>query len=185
MYGNTTSWYRYKENKKMCFHLPYEPWSFVPVLEIFIAIWKYTDLPFVLHFSKETQFLSSFFYLNFIIYSLAVSIFLNLILKNSLTFFHPIKFKPRHQISSNEVCATSKGSDQSAHTRSLIRAFAGLLSIVWLLSYWPNTTNRRLHRPIWVDSYQNATLLEITCHGSFIKMIEFPTYQHCFSVVFL
>ena len=27
---------------------------------------------------------------------------------------------PRHEISSNVVCATSKGSDQPAHTRSLI-----------------------------------------------------------------
>ena len=29
-----------------------------------------------------------------------------------------------HEISNNVVCATSKGSDQPAHTRSLIRAFA-------------------------------------------------------------
>ena len=34
------------------------------------------------------------------------------------------------------VCATSKGSDQPAHTRSLIRAFAYRLNILWLLSYW-------------------------------------------------
>ena len=33
-------------------------------------------------------------------------------------------FEPRHEISYNVVCATSKGSDQPAHTRSLIRAFA-------------------------------------------------------------
>ena len=33
-------------------------------------------------------------------------------------------FEPRHEISNNVVCATSKGSDQPAHTRSLIRAFA-------------------------------------------------------------
>ena len=31
--------------------------------------------------------------------------------------------EPRHDISSNVVCATSKGSDQPAHIRSLIRAF--------------------------------------------------------------
>ena len=29
-----------------------------------------------------------------------------------------------HEISNNVVCATSKGSDQPAHVRSLIRAFA-------------------------------------------------------------
>ena len=33
-------------------------------------------------------------------------------------------FAPGHEISNNEICATSKGSDQPAHTRSLIRAFA-------------------------------------------------------------
>ena len=38
--------------------------------------------------------------------------------------------EPRHEISNNVVCATSKGSDQPAHTRSLIRAFAGRLHIL-------------------------------------------------------
>ena len=32
--------------------------------------------------------------------------------------------EPQHEISNNVVCATSKVSDQPAHTRSLIRAFA-------------------------------------------------------------
>ena len=47
--------------------------------------------------------------------------------------------EPVHEISNNLVCATSKVSDQPAHTRSLIRAFASRLSILWLLSYWLNT----------------------------------------------
>ena len=34
------------------------------------------------------------------------------------------------QISNNVVCATSKGSDQPAHTCSLIRAFASHLNIL-------------------------------------------------------
>ena len=34
------------------------------------------------------------------------------------------KNEPVHEISNNVVCATSKASDQPAHTRSLIRAFA-------------------------------------------------------------
>ena len=38
--------------------------------------------------------------------------------------------EPWHGISSNVVCATSKASDQPAHTRSLIRAFARLLHIL-------------------------------------------------------
>ena len=46
--------------------------------------------------------------------------------------------EPVHEISNNVVCTTSKTSDQPAHTRSLIRAFASRLSILWLLSYWLN-----------------------------------------------
>ena len=41
-----------------------------------------------------------------------------------------IKNEPVHEISNNVVCATSKGSDQPAHTRSLIRAFARRLNIL-------------------------------------------------------
>ena len=41
-----------------------------------------------------------------------------------------ITIEPRHEISNNVVCATSKGSDQPAHTRSLIRAFASHLNIL-------------------------------------------------------
>ena len=48
-------------------------------------------------------------------------------------------YEPVHEISNNVVCATSKASDQPAHTRSLIRAFASRLSILWLLIYWLNT----------------------------------------------
>ena len=48
-------------------------------------------------------------------------------------------YEPVHGISNNVVCATSKASDQPAHTRSLIRAFACRLNILWLLSYWLNT----------------------------------------------
>ena len=38
--------------------------------------------------------------------------------------------EPWHEISNNVVCATSKASDQPAHTRSLIRAFASRLNIL-------------------------------------------------------
>ena len=37
---------------------------------------------------------------------------------------------PRHEISNNVVCATSKGSDKPARTCSQIRAFASRLSIL-------------------------------------------------------
>ena len=39
-------------------------------------------------------------------------------------------FEPWHMISNNVVCATSKASDQPAHARSLIRAFASRLNIL-------------------------------------------------------
>ena len=42
----------------------------------------------------------------------------------------PIIFEPVHKISNNVVCATSKASDQPAHMRSLIRAYARRLSIL-------------------------------------------------------
>ena len=41
-----------------------------------------------------------------------------------------VSCEPVHEISNNVVCATSKASDQPAHTRSLIRAFASRLSIL-------------------------------------------------------
>ena len=56
---------------------------------------------------------------------------------------------------------------------SLIRAFANRLNILWVLSYWwtsfgVSKLKRSLHRLVWVYTCQNATLLEITCRGSFL-----------------
>ena len=42
----------------------------------------------------------------------------------------PVRYEPVHEISNNVVCATSKASDQPAHTCSLIRAFASRLNIL-------------------------------------------------------
>ena len=39
-------------------------------------------------------------------------------------------YEQQHDISNNVVYETSNGSDQPAHTRSLIRAFAGRLDIL-------------------------------------------------------
>ena len=49
-----------------------------------------------------------------------------------ITFLHCANktVEPVHEISNNEVCTNSKASDQPAHTRSLIRAFASRLSIL-------------------------------------------------------
>ena len=41
-----------------------------------------------------------------------------------------VEDEPMHEISNNVVCATTKASDQPAHTRSLIRAFASRLCIL-------------------------------------------------------
>ena len=42
----------------------------------------------------------------------------------SYAYDYTMSYEPWHGISNNVVCATSKASDQPAHTRSLIRAFA-------------------------------------------------------------
>ena len=39
-------------------------------------------------------------------------------------------YEPVHEVFNNVVCETSKASNQPAHTRSLIRAFASRLSIL-------------------------------------------------------
>ena len=57
--------------------------------------------------------------------SLRIILFLPLALSGMSTLF-----EPRHEISNNVVCATSKGSDQPVHTRSLIRASASRLNIL-------------------------------------------------------
>ena len=70
--------------------------------------------------------------------------------------------------SNNVVCATSKGSDQPVHTRSLIRAFASRLNILGdRTSFGVSKLKRKLHRLVWIYTCQNAALLEITCHGSY------------------
>ena len=49
--------------------------------------------------------------------------------KYKLKLVNQVLVEPRYEISNNVVCATSKASDQPAHTRSLIRAFASCLNI--------------------------------------------------------
>ena len=92
--------------------------------------------------------------------------------------------EPRHEISNNVVCATSKGSDQPARTLSLIRAFASRLNILWVLRYLLNMIDfgvsklrRRLHRLVWIYTCQDTTLLEITCRGSNGCCTMFSTHK--------
>ena len=51
-------------------------------------------------------------------------------LKACLHKIYFIIIEPGHEISNNVVCETSEGSDQPAHTGSLIRAFADRLNIL-------------------------------------------------------
>ena len=67
---------------------------------------------------------------------------LDLNLSLNIAYFIIMDFQwnePVHEITNNVVYATSKASDKPAHTRSLIRAFACRLNILWLFSYWLNT----------------------------------------------
>ena len=49
---------------------------------------------------------------------------------NHMMFICLVIHEPQHEISHNMVYATSKSSDQHAHTRCLIRVFASRLNIL-------------------------------------------------------
>ena len=75
-----------------------------------------------------------------------------------------IIIEPRHEISlNNVVCATSKGSDQPAHTRRLIRAFVSRIDILLagqhleFLSLKDGCTG----------SSESIHVKEISCRGSY------------------
>ena len=53
-----------------------------------------------------------------------------IVCKRNVSSFTHTKHEPRQEISNNVVSGTSKGSDQPAHTRSLIKAFARHLNIL-------------------------------------------------------
>ena len=86
-----------------------------------------------------------------------------------------------HEISNNVVCATSKCSDQYAHTCRLIGAFASRLNILWMLTvFGVSKLKKRLHRFVWVYTCQNTTLLEVTFRGSIIpKVLSLYLEVHC------
>ena len=104
--------------------------------------WDITQVYYLLFLlNKKSESLSFFVYMYVILSITAVDAYKNtiwsvdnLLLIREETYW--VSNEPVHEISNNLVCATSKGSDQPAHTRSLIRAFASRLGILWLLSYW-------------------------------------------------
>ena len=62
-------------------------------------------------------------------------------------------------------------------TRSLVYAFTNRLNILWQLSYcsgiiWTFWVKRRLHRFVWLNTCQNATLLEshVPAHCSLAQL---------------
>ena len=72
------------------------------------------------------------------------------------------QFEPWHEISNNVACATSKGSDQPAHMRRLIRDFASCLNILWVLSYSLNMIWSFL---AWNEAAQARLSLRLSkCH---------------------
>ena len=88
--------------------------------------------------------------------------------------------EPGHEISNNVICATSEDSDQPAHTRSLIRAFASRLNFFcecyvtdWT-SFWVSKLKRRLQWLAWVYTWQNTILLEIKCRCSNYNSSWYP-----------
>ena len=44
-------------------------------------------------------------------------------------------YEPQHEIANNVVCATSKGSEQPAHMRSVVTVFASRWNILRKVSY--------------------------------------------------
>ena len=70
---------------------------------------------------SQTKDLYAFYNDRFIYLSLFVFLLIHLFI---------LIYEPRHEISNNLVCETSKASDQPAHMSSLIRAFAGRLNIL-------------------------------------------------------
>ena len=89
--------------------------------------------PCLLFFSSLCKLQTSFQYHNLKNHTFTLDV---LIVKEWLSWGISVKLimiiEPVHEISNNVECGTSKASDQPAHTRSLIRAFASRLSIIWL-----------------------------------------------------
>ena len=94
-----------------------------------------------------------------------------------------MKNEPVHEIYNNVVCATSKASNQTAHMRSLIRAFASHLNNVWVLIYWLNIilsfqVKRRLQRLVQVYT---KSLVKCQIAGNLKFNDNFYSLRHHFS----
>ena len=89
-----------------------------------------------------------------------------------------------HEISNNVVCATSKGSDQPAQSdQSLCKSLEYSMIVKLLTEHHLEFSKLKmgLQRLVRVNTCQNATLLELSCHGSIIYCI-FSRIENIFSL---
>ena len=60
----------------------------------------------------------------------SITVIMSVCMRSDIIALYISIIEPVHEISNNVACATSKASDQPAHTRSLIRAFDSRLSFL-------------------------------------------------------
>ena len=93
--------------------------------------------------------------------------------------------EPWHGISNNVVCATNKVSDQPAHTRSLIRAFACHLSIICPIKLQTEHHFKFLSsKGGWTGSYESTLVKTPHCWKSHVTAqieIKHGNARHVFS----
>ena len=78
-------------------------------------------------------------------------------------YLSPIPYERWHEISNTVACVTSKASDQPLLVACIFYDYKA----TDLTAIGVSKLKRRLHRLVWVYTCQNATLLEITFHGSY------------------
>ena len=104
-------WYRYQHTKEVCPFIAYCIIQFKTVFHSLI-FWRFL---FLLQIAPNKKYPS-----------------ILCVLQYKKCCFNHLIYERRHEISNNVVCATSKCSDKPAHTRSLIKAFASRLNILWI-----------------------------------------------------
>ena len=83
--------------------------------------------------------------------------------------------EPWHEISNNVICATSKDSDQPAHTRCLIRTFSNRLNVLWVLCYWLNIIEIPSLKGDCTGSSESEPTLKALLYATFsCSLVTFP-----------
>ena len=81
-------------------------------------------------------------------------------------------YKPVHNKTYNKTCATSKNSDQPAHSRSLVRVFADSKCLLWP----PGYPKRDKPLPYWVAVQADLSLF--WSHSSYCRC--YPLLSHIY-----